>query len=545
MFRINRQWLRLLAATAAIGLVAFACGDDEADEAAPQAQPAAVDTEAQERIAEAQERIAEDQERIADLQAELESLQAAADEGADDVDSERVAQLEAELAAREASLAEAQAAAAEAQAAVTAPEPEETMDTVTIEVWSHEFPPLQDALLNKWVPEFEAENPNISVEVTSIPFAGIVSYDAQLLTALSSGQGPDLWDMGDWSYGPILENGWIEPLDPTIFGYDDNADFIAAYPPGTLSVLEGDGQVMGMFSEFNTLVLFYNQDLMDEVGATVPADRPLSWDEVAQISSDLRIEGDSGVLERIGYQFGFFANFRSPQWYAQNFYALMRQYGQNDLYIDGAPAANTESVVNAFDVIYDYTYESKAYDPTFLNNFFADIPQGRAAMVLAGAWYPGAATPNAPDGQFNYGVAPHPVVDPDDPSTYHNISWLWGWSINANSPTDEQVAAQEFMAFILGKKGETEQAQFWFENLGYLQPSVAFLDSQGYSAAVAADPWLQLFIDAFDDYDIQAVQHSYDEAGAALVRAIDRVIYDGATAQEAADSLQSELQRLG
>ena len=75
--------------------------------------------------------------------------------------------------------------------------------------------------------------------------------------------------------------------------------------------------MMGMFSEFNTLVLFYSQDLMDEIGVTIPADRPLSWDEVAQISSDLRIETGAGVLERVGYQFGFYANFRSPQWYAQ------------------------------------------------------------------------------------------------------------------------------------------------------------------------------------------------------------------------------------
>ena len=524
--RQRRPWFSLLAVALALGMVAAACGDDEADEPAP-VQPAA-DTEAQDQIA-------ADQERIADLQAELESLQAAAAESAEDADSERVAELEAEIAALEESMSEAEAA----------PEPEEVDEPITIEVWSHEFAPLQDALSNKWVPEFEAANPNIKVEVTSIPFAGIVSYDAQLLTALSSGQGPDLWDMGDWSYGPILENGWIAPLDPAIFGYDSNEDFVGAFPEGTLSVLEQDGQMMGMFSEFNTLVLFYSQDLMDEIGVTIPADRPLSWDEVAQISSDLRIETGAGVLERVGYQFGFYANFRSPQWYAQNFYALMRQYGQDDIYIDGAPAADTEAVVNAFDVIYDYTHESKAYDPTFINNWFADMPQGRTAMVLAGAWYPGAATPNAPDEVFNFGVAPHPVVDPDDPSTYHNISWLWGWSVNANSPSEEQIAAQQFMAFILGKKGETEQAQYWFENLGYLQPSLAFLDSQGYSDAVAADPWLQLFIDAFDVYDIKAVPHSYDEAGAALVRAIDRVIYDGASAQEAAQSLQSELQRLG
>lgn len=442
--------------------------------------------------------------------------------------------------------------AAESESAPTSAAPAQTEaapdsdDAITIEVWSHEFQPLQDALLDKWVPEFEALNPHINVEVTSIPFAGIVAYDAQLLTALSSGRGPDLWDMGDWSYGPILENGWITPLDPTVFGYDDQADFLAAYQPGTLSVLEQDGQMMGLFSEFNTLALFYNQNLIDEIGAEIPDDRPLSWDEVAQISSDLRVETSGGVLERIGYQFGFYANFRSPQWYAQNFYALMRQYGQNDIYIDGVPAADTEAVVRAFDVIHDFTHVSQAYDPTFVNNWFADMPQGRTAMVLAGTWYPGAAAANAPDGEFDYySVAPHPVVDPDDPSTYHNISWLWGWSVNANSPAPEQAAAQEFMAFMLGKKGETAQAQWWFENLGYMQPSNAFLDSQGYADAVAASPWLQLFVDAFDNYQIEAVPHSYDEPGAALVRAIDRVIYDGATAQEAAMSLQAELERLG
>ncbi|MEN8239358.1 MAG: extracellular solute-binding protein [Actinomycetota bacterium] len=466
-------------------------------------------------------------ERVAQLESELEAAQSA-----DSTDAETIAGLEQQLEDAQAELDEAATTEATAE------------DVITVEVWSHEFEPLQNALLDKWVPEFEAENPNIKVEVTSIPFAGIVSYDAQLLTALSSGQGPDLWDMGDWSYGPILENGWIAPLDPTIFGYEDNAEFIDAYQPGTLSVLEQDGQMMGVFSEFNTLALFYNKDLIDEVGAEIPADQPLSWDDIGQISSDLRIETDAGVIERVGYQFGFFANFRSPQWYAQNFYALMRQYGQDDLFIDGAPAADTEAVVNALDVIYDYTYEYEAYDPTFISNFFADIPQGRVAMVLAGAWYPGAASPNAPDGEFNFAVAPHPVVDPSDPATYHNVSWLWGWSVNSNSPTDEQVAAQEFMAFMLGKKGETEQPQFWFENLGYLQPSRAFLESDGYTGAVDADPWLQLFIDAFDDYSVEPVPHSFDEPGAALIRAIDRIIYDGATAEEAAATLQAELTRL-
>ena len=57
-------------------------------------------------------------------------------------------------------------------------------------------------------------------------------------------------------------------------------------------------------------------------------------------------------------------------------------------------------------------------------------------------------------------------------------------------------------------------------------------------------PWLQRWIDAFDTFGLGYLQHSYDEAGAALMRAIDRVVYDGMSAQETADLLQIELERL-
>src|SRR6266851_2893108 len=128
---------------------------------------------------------------------------------------------------------------------------------------------------------------------------------------------------------------------------------------------------------------------------------------------------DSGAPTQIGYQFGFFANFRSPQWYAQNFYEFMRQYGQNDLYLDGKPAAQTDAVRQSLQMIYDFTYTYKAYDPIFLNNWFADFPQNRAAMVLAGTWFVPAIRQNNPNVRF--GVAPHPVLNPDDRSTYKNI----------------------------------------------------------------------------------------------------------------------------
>lgn len=417
-------------------------------------------------------------------------------------------------------------------------------DQQVLTVWQHEFPPLQDAFIQKWIPEFEAANPGVTVELTSIPFAGVVSYDAKLLSALAGGDGPDLWDMGDWNYSLYLDAGFLAPLDPATFAYDSSQDMIDSHAPGTMSVFVRDGQVYGLFSEYNTLGLFYNADMFDAAGIDrLPTDRPVSWDDIAEISSALYLENaDTGAIERVGYQFGFFANFRSPQWYAQGYYALLRQYGQNDLYVDGAAAANSEASVNALQVIYDYTWTHKAYDPTFIANWFADIPQGRVGMVLAGTWFPPAATPNNPDWEF--GVAPHPVVDPDDPSTYHNIQWAWGWSVNANASAERQQLAQEFLAFIVGKKGETEQAAWWFDNLGYMHPSDAFLGSDTYAATLEENPWLQVWVDAFEDYQIDYVQHSYDQPGQALLRAIDRIIYDQMSAQDSANLLQGELERM-
>ena len=37
----------------------------------------------------------------------------------------------------------------------------------TLEIWVHEFPPLQDALSKKWIPEFQTAHPGVRVKVTA------------------------------------------------------------------------------------------------------------------------------------------------------------------------------------------------------------------------------------------------------------------------------------------------------------------------------------------------------------------------------------------
>lgn len=413
-----------------------------------------------------------------------------------------------------------------------------------LDLWVHEFPPLQDALTNKWIPEFEDAHPGVEIRMTAIPFAGVVSYQAKLLTALSTGGGPDLFDLGSWEYARFVENGYIEPLQPSLLGYDSAEDLLSDYVEGSLAFATFDEEVYALFSEFNTLAMFYNMDMFDAEGIDYPSsETPLSWEEVGQIGGQLtNVDEQTGAKTAVGFQFGFFANFRSPQWYAQNFYAIMRQHGQDDIYVDGEPAANTPAAVAAFQTIYDFTYEYEAYDPHAITNWFADFPQEKTGMILAGTWFTPALRGFDEDQRF--GVAPHPVTDPSDPDTYHNILWSWGWSVNPNAADPNKELAHAFLQFMLGGAGETDQAAWWFNNLGYLQPKNGLFEHPDYQSYLEENPWLSVFTDAFNAYELGYVQHSYDEAGNALVRAIDRIIYDGMQPQETADLLQGELQRL-
>src|SRR2546428_13056530 len=118
--------------------------------------------------------------------------------------------------------------------------------------------------------------------------------------------------------------------------------------------------------------------------------------------------------------------------------------------------------------MYGFSCSCKVYDASSLACGFADLPQVRVAMLLAGTWFVPAMIPHNPN--VHFGVAPHPVVDPGNRSTYHNAQWSWGWSVNANKTQAAQRLGQQFLAAILGKKGETDPAVWWFRTVGYTQP---------------------------------------------------------------------------
>ncbi len=423
-------------------------------------------------------------------------------------------------------------------------QPQATLEEHTLTLWTHEFSTFNNAFIDKWIPEFEAQHPGAKIDYQIFPYSGtIISFDSKVLAEVASGGGPDVWAMASHNFtqAQYIDAGLLAPLDPQIFGYASVDDLLNDYPENSLSVFVQNGKIYALLNELTTLCLFYNKNVFD--AHEIPylsEDTPTSWEQIGEISQAiLQTDSDTGKPTEMGYQFGFFANYPSPEWYIQNFYPIMRQYGQNDLYIDNQPAADTEAVSNALQVFSDFTYTYQAYDPYFAEDWFTDFATDQVGMVTAGPWFVSAIRDIEPNVRF--GVAPHPVVDPEDAATYQNIIYSFGWVINANIDPAQQALAQEFLAFILGKKGEAEQPLWWLEHVGILQPRTALIDSDAFNTLLEQDPWMNCFIDTFDTYTVDYYQHSSDEAGTALVRAINRVVYNQMMPEESAALLQNEL----
>lgn len=111
------------------------------------------------------------------------------------------------------------------------------------------------------VKSFEAANPGIKVEVTTIPYP---EYQQRLLTAVQGGNAPDVSTVDQIWVAAFAAAGAIEPLDDLAKSAGVTAD---TFFPGAWASANYDGKLWGI--PFNVDVWqfsFYNDDLLKAAG---------------------------------------------------------------------------------------------------------------------------------------------------------------------------------------------------------------------------------------------------------------------------------------
>ena len=265
------------------------------------------------------------------------------------------------------------------------------------------------------VDAFEEENPDVKVEVTTLPYA---DYGTALQTDLAAGTVSDVFDIEYANYEQYQANGVLAELP---------VEAPDAYRQSVLEAYQTDGVQYALPSSFSTVVLFYNSDLFDAAGLEYPTSDWTWADE--QAAAEALTDAAAGVWGS-----------HQPVSFHE-YYKVLAQNGGEFLNEDGTEVAfNSPEGIEAAEWLVGKsgtvmpTIEQGQGTPDFDSNLFVD---GKLAMVHTGIWMFGAFA----DVPFGWDIAV-------EPGNTEQASALFSNAVGVSAGSDHIEAATAFAEFL-------------------------------------------------------------------------------------------------
>jgi multiple sugar transport system substrate-binding protein len=315
--------------------------------------------------------------------------------------------------------------------------------------------------LQKIVDAFEDENPNITVEVTTLPYG---DYGTALQTDLAAGTAADVFDLEYAQYAQFQASGVLAPLelsDP------------AVYRSSVLEAYQTDGVNYAAPTSFSTVVLYYNKRLFDEAGLEYPTN-DWRWADVQAAGEAItdKAAGVWGVHQPVSFY---------------EFYKVLAQNGGEFLDDAGTKTAfNSPEGVEAAEWLVGKngtimpTIEDGQGTPDFDTNLFKE---GKLGLMYSGIWVFGALADMADE--WDIAV---------DPWNTQQASALFSNAVGVNAGSDNVEAATKWVEFLTSSDVMVQTR----------------LDSGWELPAIADDEKLATYLDKTDPANRQAVFDSLE-----------------------------------
>lgn len=149
--------------------------------------------------------------------------------------------------------------------------------------------PTRTDTIKKLLAGFEAENPNIKVDLISPPTD---SADQKIQQMLQSGKGIDVVEARDITVGSFGANKWLYDMSADLKGWDGWANLT----DNAVNYSKQDGKTYYIPYGFYGLSLFYRTDLVKGAGFSGP---PASWQDLLKQSEKL----NQPDANKFGYAF--------------------------------------------------------------------------------------------------------------------------------------------------------------------------------------------------------------------------------------------------
>lgn len=297
---------------------------------------------------------------------------------------------------------------------------EEAPEATTIRYFTFSAAPDNLEVLGEMIAAFEAENPDVTVEVETAPFD---EYFSVLQTQVAGGDAPDAFELNFENFVAFAQNGTLADLGP--FMADDAELDTSAYYQPALNAFAIDGTQYGLPESYSTVVLFYNKELFDRAGIDYPTD-DWTWDDERAAA-----EAIAAVVESDEF----------PVYFPIQFWEFYKTAAQNGctLFTNGQVTLNEPACVEALE--YMLAYVEDGLQPT--ESELGGIPNedvflsGQIGLLSSGIWMFGTFA----DASFEWDI----VVEPGNTQ---GGSHFFANGVAVSASSDKQDAAYRWIRFF-------------------------------------------------------------------------------------------------
>ncbi|TDO51706.1 multiple sugar transport system substrate-binding protein [Kribbella sp. VKM Ac-2527] len=339
------------------------------------------------------------------------------------------------------------------------------------------------------------EETGTAVETVPIPWD---SVDQKFTTAVASGNGPDVLQIGVSKLRTFADSGALLPLDDETLANHKNlasSNFLDGVAGDATAV---DGKVVSLPWVSDTRVLFYRTDILSAAGVAGP---PATWDELRADAKKLSGRGAG--------KFGFHV----PQWDSALPVTMTRNFGGDIVGSDGKINFGTPEFEKAVD-LYTGLYSDKSV-PT--NSDFDQVQgfvSGVTPMLVSGPYLAAAIKQAAPQLDGKWIVAPMPKA-------VTGTSLLAGSNLGIWKSTKNKDAALQLLDFL--SRPDTQVK--WFGLDGQLPTVKAALADP----KLSSDPLAAVYSKQLMDSKLLPLVPNWDgETGKALLDALNAIALTGA-----------------
>ncbi|GHF28421.1 sugar ABC transporter substrate-binding protein [Streptomyces griseoluteus] len=240
--------------------------------------------------------------------------------------------------------------------------------------------------------KFEKQT-GIKVKVEVVPWSDLLN---RILTATTSGQGPDVLNIGNTWSASLQATGALLPWDAKNFAKIGGRDRFVDPALGSTGAEGKDPAAVPLYSM--AYALYYNKQIFADAGIDGP---PATWDELVADGAKIRAKGKS-VLGAEG------SNLSEN---VHHVFVFAKQHDADFFSADGKPDFTNPKVVDAVKQYVDLMAKDKAIPAGNAeyaqNQSVSDFAKGKLAMLL---WQSAAANLKSQGMKDDaYGVAPVPV----------------------------------------------------------------------------------------------------------------------------------------